>query len=299
MKGPIEFQHPVMGVRLNFECETRSLADLVLKSYPAAGPVYHVSDIVIRIGNSRGPSSPPRRPASFRLEADRLHGRSGGSYFVSDRSNMTASAELCSEMLLNEYLLRHQILNTMIYFLLSYFWYTPLHAACIQIRETACLFIGKSGCGKSTLAFNAVQRGAPLIAEDLCFLGSSGGRLIVHGDCREIHVGGPRGQAGKHTTHNGKQKTIIPVTESLQRYTAEDPVVFLIRPDHSRTDSCFLQESDHSWVKSLLNPDEPGFDLYSRNRSRHIDLLLKNTAISAYVGKDPDRFFEGLDSLIS
>jgi hypothetical protein len=46
--------------------------------------------------------------------------------------------------------------------------FLPLHASCVGIGGCAIAFAGASGMGKSTLAAALVQRGYPLLADDVC-----------------------------------------------------------------------------------------------------------------------------------
>ncbi|PLX01296.1 MAG: hypothetical protein C0594_13385 [Marinilabiliales bacterium] len=50
----------------------------------------------------------------------------------------------------------------------------PLHASAVEINNQAILVSGKSGIGKSTIAFSLLQKGFPLIADDICAISREG-----------------------------------------------------------------------------------------------------------------------------
>src|SRR4029077_3720770 len=52
--------------------------------------------------------------------------------------------------------------------------HVALHASAVQVRDKAVLFCGPSGAGKSTLAAALVQRGYPLVTDDLCGIALAG-----------------------------------------------------------------------------------------------------------------------------
>ena len=300
MKSFYESRCPVAGVSITFLCQNEQLLTKLSRLYPKKNPVFHESKIVIKLCASCLPPGPPQQPASFRLSKNILYGRSGSSYFVSDRSTMTASAGICQNMLENEYLLRHQILNSMLYFLLTFSYYTPLHCACLYLERTACIFIGKSGAGKSTLALAALTRGWPILSEDICLLGKHREDVYIHGDCREIHAASSSGltQLRLKTTHNGKKKFIIPVPKHQRVEFEKNLAVFFIKPVHSHKESSIAVETDNRRFKELLFPNETGFSLYSKNRKNHIEALSQKTSYTAYIGNDLDLFFKRLSHML-
>jgi len=58
-----------------------------------------------------------------------------------------------------------------------------LHASAVRVNGKAVLFCGGSGAGKSTLAAALVQRGYPLVTDDVCAISVNGAApLMVHPD---------------------------------------------------------------------------------------------------------------------
>jgi len=64
-----------------------------------------------------------------------------------------------------------------------------LHASAVRVNGKAILFCGSSGAGKSTLAAALVQRGYPLITDDLCAITvTDAGVTMVHPDGRQLKL---------------------------------------------------------------------------------------------------------------
>lgn len=64
-----------------------------------------------------------------------------------------------------------------------------LHASAVRVNGKAVLFCGGSGAGKSTLAAALVQRGYPLMTDDVCAVAlTAGGAPMVYSDGRQLKL---------------------------------------------------------------------------------------------------------------
>lgn len=54
-----------------------------------------------------------------------------------------------------------------------------LHATAVAMKGRGVLLVGGSGSGKSDLALRLIDRGATLIADDLCYIVAEGGRIFA------------------------------------------------------------------------------------------------------------------------
>lgn len=64
-----------------------------------------------------------------------------------------------------------------------------LHASAVRINGKAVLFCGNSGAGKSTIAAALVQRGYPLMTDDVCAVAmTAGGVPTVYPDGRQLKL---------------------------------------------------------------------------------------------------------------
>ncbi|MBS0534756.1 MAG: hypothetical protein JSR72_11925 [Proteobacteria bacterium] len=81
------------------------------------------------------------------------------------------------------------ILGTVFGILLHQRGQIVLHASAVAVDGKAILFCGTSGAGKSTLAAALVQRGLPLVTDDLCALSlGRDGAATVHPDGRQLRL---------------------------------------------------------------------------------------------------------------
>jgi hypothetical protein len=81
------------------------------------------------------------------------------------------------------------ILGTVFGILLHQRGQIVLHASAVALDGKAILFCGASGAGKSTMAAALVQRGLPLVTDDLCALSlGSDGTATVHPDGRQLRL---------------------------------------------------------------------------------------------------------------
>ncbi len=64
-----------------------------------------------------------------------------------------------------------------------------LHGSAVRVGDKAVLFCGPSGAGKSTMAAALVQRGFPLVSEDICVVTfTDSGTPLVHPDGRQLKL---------------------------------------------------------------------------------------------------------------
>ena len=64
-----------------------------------------------------------------------------------------------------------------------------MHASAVRVNGKAVLFCGASGAGKSTMAAALVQRGYPLVTDDVCAISLAGAaRPVVHPDGRQLKL---------------------------------------------------------------------------------------------------------------
>ena len=293
----------VLDVNISFICETKTLLEQILAIYPRARNVHIICDISIALFHSTEPVIELMRPPNFQITDTKLEGRSGASSFMADRRMMTGEAYLCAAILKDDYLLRHQILCSMSYYLLSYKHFTPIHCVCFQMAKTTFVCIGKSGSGKSTIAISAMLRGYDVLAEDICFIGGSPVPTL-NADCREIHVlfdslqfFPELSESTLEVTHNGKLKCRVPIPNTEPRHVHEKIKVIFIDPDHSQPQSTSYECTDHSYYSELYSPIEEGFNLTSLSRKKNVDWLRKHPTYRIRTGNNLDNFFKVVGQL--
>jgi hypothetical protein len=100
----------------------------------------------------------------------------------------------------------------------------PLHASAVRFGAGAIAFIGHSGAGKSTMAAFLVERGYPLIADDVCVVDMvradvpgvrpSFARLKLWGDSMDA-LGKPKRPADRDTARQEKYHLRLPAESAV------------------------------------------------------------------------------------
>lgn len=81
------------------------------------------------------------------------------------------------------------IIGTVFGILLHQREHIVLHASAVRVGDKAVLFCGPSGAGKSTIAAALVQRGYPLLNDDVCAIGlDHRGAPVAHSDGRQLKL---------------------------------------------------------------------------------------------------------------
>lgn len=184
----------VLGARVDFECDTAALADVVDAAYAGLPvtrarrgiPSYRVC-LRLMAGGAAGFRGAPPPPRFF----------SGGGLISSvvDASNYAVVAPALRSalvvaspaMLARPYDLRSELLEFALYTLVTRDQpVLPLHAACVGVRDRAVLLLGESGAGKSTAALQCMLAGLGVLAEDVVFVEPR--RLTVTAVPNYIHL---------------------------------------------------------------------------------------------------------------
>ncbi|TQV89502.1 hypothetical protein [Aliikangiella coralliicola] len=298
----------VLGVPIHFSCESRSIHSIISQIFPLEHKEVVSANYQISINHSLVDSKSLDFPALFELNEHKLVGQSGNNCFKADRLNNIGEAFVCQRMLNNEYVLRHQVLNTLCYFLLTHHHFLPVHAASFRLNQLLVLCIGSSGAGKSTLAMAAKHRNLVVLAEDICFVGVSKS-VGLRADCREFHLFPDSYRlfnndinAQAVMTHNGKLKHII-ANDSKQFSTgkangsASELIVVFINSDRSQKSAKFEPISTNSYFNDLLYPKEEGFELFSNARLPAVQWLKKSPCFSANIAGDFNQFFDSIEKV--
>lgn len=298
----------VLGIPIQFDCESEQITSAIAQIYPVIGINDPQSAIHLTINHSRDNLKPFSIPAQIEVDDLNLVGRSGVNYFSADRKALTGVAFLCPKMLKDEYMLRHQILNALCYYLLTYQYYLPVHAACIKLKHFQVLCLGSSGVGKSTLAMAALRRRLPVISEDLCFIGATQ-ELGIKADCRELHLyhdSYARFNSATNNklviTHSGKQKHLVPnrfdssLTIESSNSIAKVLVLFLTA-SHARKETCLNAISSDTHFDQLLRPKEEGFNLLSHARRSAVNWLQTQPCFEGSIGYCFDSFFARVNQI--
>jgi len=288
----------LLGYAVEFVSTEHQLIETVSQCYPMADSNSQLCQIRIKLQSSRAKQN--LNSIRFRLSNGMLVGKNGASFCFADRSTMSGHLRLCNQIQQNHYLLRHQFINAVCYFLLSYQFVTPLHCCAFTINSHTFVCLGQSGAGKSNLAMAAVKHGYELISEDLAFIGQN--RLFA--DCREIHLLADSAkrfceleQLKISLSHNGKSKYIVPVNTRTNVKPHERLSTIFIKPNFGSDQSKITEHQDPACFDSLFTPTEAGFNLHCKTRQDDIQWLSHQPSYLAQLGRSGRHFFDQLEAL--
>lgn len=149
----------------------------------------------------------------------------------------------------NPMLVEHQLVNAMLAHYAATAGELCLHASAVARDGRAIVFAGPSGSGKSTSAWNLLQEGWRVLADDAAVIKRVNGEWVVHQGARTLRVGhvppeqgwvfgektevlGPTGAEG-----NNLERLVL-LSHPLERGTREIPPAMRYR---------WLCESAHGW----------------------------------------------------
>lgn len=310
------FFHPVLGVvvgfsevieilgySIKFQSSSEKLLSSVVSIYGRASESDVKTNININVELLLDKEKTSfYKDISFEISEKVLKGFSKYSCFIADRNSMSANAKICKNILEDEYLFRHQILNAMSYFLLSSQYITPLHCVSFSTKDKTFIFFGKSGAGKSSLAYSALQNGYSILSEDLAFICDED-EPVVRGFCKEVHLledCSKRFYSLKNSvleqTHNNKLKYIIEIP-NISYEQHQELIIFFIQANFSSKESVIKPVDDKKFFESLYYPKEEGFNMQTDSREKHIDWLTHNEAFVLEIGYDMKSLFSKLETL--
>jgi hypothetical protein len=206
-----------------------------------------------------------------------FHGESfiaaGAGYLLSAHTGRGAGLAFVSPALAaDEPNLRHSVIMCLALLLASARDRTPIHAGAVVRGGRAALLVGPSMRGKSTLCYACVRAGFSLLAEDVVYvsqahglrLWGSPGHIYLLADARryfpELRAHEPAVQA------NGKQKLAVALGEGQMQRSTERAIICLLDRRPGQTSTLERLPAAEA-VAALAQADEPGFDIYSRQRA--------------------------------
>jgi hypothetical protein len=217
-----------------------------------------------------------------------MHVRGGGVEAAADPASRRAQGRLPARYLASPDLLRSEVLDPLVLYLLGRTDRAPVHASSFVTGDLAVLLAGPSGSGKSCLALAAAASGFPVLSEDIVYVQLCP-ELRVWGWPGPAHVlpaNAPRGQGPFPTRlRNGKVKLAVPLAGTGDRAAASAP----------RAAFCLLRRGEAVSL-DRLSPDEamqglahlePGFDVMAGEVRAAQAALTGNGAWQLTLSADP------------
>lgn len=213
--------------------------------------------------------------------------RGGGVDGTADPVSGQAMCRVPIRYLASPDVLRCEILEPLVLYLLGRNDRAPVHASCFVAGDLAVLLSGPSGSGKSCLALAAHAAGFPVLSEDIVYV-QRRPRLQVWGWPGPVHLlpaNAPQGRAFAPRVRNGKTKLAVPLGEpvGLTAKSATRAVLCLLE----RGDAVGLERIAPGEARHRPAPLEPGFDVMAEEvRAAHA-ALTRNGAWRLTLSADP------------
>lgn len=214
------------------------------------------------------------------VEGSRLRlsgaGATGAADAVSGKAGATITSALASD-----FTKLSDVTDTLLLFLLARRGRTPIHASAFVIGNLAVVLAGTSGSGKSTLALAAVERGLPVLSDDIIFVQRE--PFAVWGFPRPIHVFAEDAPPGDYSTRfrSGKIKAAIPL--AVPALKADRCVLVLLE----RGIELALRSLEPAIAADSLMNLEAGFDLLEQDSRKAIKALVSDGAWQLTLSDDP------------
>lgn len=218
------------------------------------------------------------------VEGSRLTIR-GGVEAVADAGLGQAWCRVRDAHVFDDPIVREQVLDCLVLWLVTRNGRTPLHAAAIVAEGTAILLAGPSGSGKSCLALAAHRAGFPLISDDTVYV-ETAPRFRIHGIPRAVHLfpeDAPPRDAGPIRLRNGKRKRAVTLPAPAQAATADRAVLCVL----DRGTRAGLEPLTRDAARAALGPLEPGFDLLADDIEEVLDRIARRGAWRLRLSRDP------------
>lgn len=227
-------------------------------------------EVAIVVHRADSTVTPP--PFIYRVHGDCLLAASGSSLLTAQRNRGVALAFVTPELVAEEALFRHCVLECLALALASWHDRTPVHAAALLRKGRAVLLLGGSLTGKSTLGYACLREGFQLLAEDIVYVSTRGG-LRLWGNSRQIYLW-PEAQtlfpelAGLPAQNlaNGKFKLVVelasPGNGGPQPHAGPTLACWLRR--HPDQESAVEPIDPQVLIQALDERVDPGFDLDAR-----------------------------------
>ena len=180
--------HP-LGFSIEVLTNSPEIMNVAQDSWGGLSRTFSGRPLELRIAvDESGPAGCPRAPV-FRAQKNLLSIVADANTFaVCDRDEGFAFAWIARGLLDYPEYLRYYFLQSMALSLLSSFYVTPLHAACVEYAGKGILFCGNSGAGKSSLAFACARAGWRYISDDASYLVKKSKGRLVAGNPRQVRL---------------------------------------------------------------------------------------------------------------
>ena len=258
--------------------------------------------LVVRPGDEGGHVHAP--VAYRKVDWARLLVSTPGSVCLSDVERREFAGWVTTEVVRDRDHFRYNILEALIFSILSWLNRLPLHAAAVVRNGAVLLLTGPSGTGKSTLTYAAARSGLQVLTDDIVYAQLDPMRVWGMPNFLHLPISARRhfpelADVAIRLLANGKEKLSL----SLAEMGARAPL-----PVAERFGICVLERSDHGGVgweplsrldleRALLQELEPGFDVFRDNMAELVHAMVEGGGWRLRLGGHPLDAVEALHAL--
>ena len=275
-----------LGVPLAVELVGADNRDLLAAACRQWHGVATCSSPRLRLRIEAGGERADRTAVRISVEGGVMHLR-GGAAGSADPVSGEAACHVPMRYLASPDLLRAEVLEPLVLYLLGRNGRAPVHASCFVADGLAVLLSGPSGSGKSCLALAAHAAGFPVLSEDIAYV-QVDPQLRVWGWPGPVHLlpaNAPHDGAFPQRVRNGKTKLAVPLGAAGSTAMSASRAVFCLL---ERGNAVALERLAPEAAAHRLDRLEPGFDVMaSEVRAAHA-ALTRNGAWRVTLSADPD-----------
>jgi hypothetical protein len=273
-----------LGIRLAVEADRAALLNFVAETCggwegePQPG-------LLLRLGLTVGSGPFGTGSPEVAIDHMRLRILGEGVDAWADAETGVAGCAVHAALLEQGQVLRDEVLDPLLLFLLTRSGRTPLHAAGFLAGDLGVLLLGPSGAGKSCLALAAQEAGYALLSDDTVYV-QSWPDFRVWGIPRPIHLfpgDAPKGAGGAMRLRSGRLKHAVPVRATQRAPAAPRAALCLL----ARGEQARLEPIAPAELLGAAASIEPGFDLLRADIEATLTRLGEGGAWRLTLSADP------------
>lgn len=221
------------------------------------------------------------------IEDGVMYLRGGGVAGTAEPNSGLANCRVPMRYLGSPDLLRSEILEPLVLYLLGRNDRAPVHASCFVAGDLAVLLSGPSGSGKSCLALAADAAGFAVLSEDIVYVQLRPQPKVWGwaGPAHLLPANAPRDRTFATRVRNGKSKLAVPLGAAGSAVASPSQAVFCLL---ARGEAVAIERLQPDDALRGLERLEPGFDVMAEEvRAAHAALTRKG-AWRLTLSADPD-----------
>lgn len=305
-------EYPILGIPVRFQTNSETVIEHINASFAlwdTLAPLWRRDQppkVVTIIVQPSYQADATLHRMTVRIHNHIYLGASSETIFYADNTHGNALAFVPPEALQNSVHFRHNVVESLAFYLASVTDRVAIHAGILRRHDQTVLLMGPSTMGKSTLCYAALRTGEfQLLSEDVAFVKATPTAQLFGGLARmhllpdavrhfpELESIPPSVQA------NGKLKIGLTVPQTQVCLHSDMGTVCLLQR-HSGTDSWLEPIPREMAVQHIIDPQESGYDLFTNEALQAVAAVVTQGATyRMHVGTNLDKAVNVLRELTS